>query len=489
MIPYSAGRRRTRGPPARFLPCGCQDRRAPAALPSQAPAPAPSRRSSRSVLAVPGQPPGRVPAGARRPAMTRCSWRSGQTARTPGNRQAVRPRTGLRCRTGRRCTGRRCTAPGLPPDRTARPWAPAPGRTVPGRPAQVLVRARTGQVPAVRLGTAPAQVPLARIPAGRAATVAPGHKLAARAGVPVRHQASQDRAGRPMAAPLRTGPPRTGRARPDPDRVPRGRSTPGRTGIQAPARPAPPPVATRGPAPHAAVPAGPVPVLGSSVPDTPVPGPDTPVPDTRVAPDTPVLAARRPARTDPGQVRTRTALAAAGRRILARAGRAGAPDAAGPGAADSGGRAEGVAPWGAAWDGQRPASRLGDAARAGRPIRGRTLPACRYAAGIRALAACRAPAGRATALAGCPRGGAVRVPCRSHRLDSRGQQDRRRLPGKRPAGKRPGPRRPRHWPGRACLGQARCPDDSPGTSWKHRAALATPKTSVGRQRLPDRADA
>jgi len=476
-ILYSAGRRRTRGPPpASFRSRGRQDRMAP-------PAPAPARRSSRSGRAVPGQLASRVPAGARRPAMIRCSAGRGRTARVPGGRLAARPRTGLRC-----YTGRRCTAPDRPPDRRPRAWAPGPGRAVPGRPAQVLARARTGRGLAARPRTgpgrsrlAPAQVPLARIRAGRMATVAPGHRHPVLAGVPVRRRASQDRAGRPIAAR-----PRTGRARPDPGqaaRLPAGPvPTPGRAGTPMPARSAPLPVATRKPAPPAAaVPAGPAPVRGSSVPDTPVPAdsPGTPVPDTRAARDTPVPAARRPdlpgrpARPDPGRVRTRTVPAAAGRRTLPRAGRAGAPGAAGPGAADLGESAAGEGPSAGALDGQRPASRPGDAARAGRSPRSRTLPACLNVAGIQAGAACRAPAGRATALAACPRGGAVRVPCRSRSLGSRDQPGRRRLPGKSPAGKRPVPRRQRRSLGPACLGQARCPDDSPGTSWKHRAALAT----------------
>jgi syndecan 1 len=460
------------------------------------PVPTPTRCSSRSGRAGPGQLASRVPAGARRPAMIRCSAGRGRTARAAAGRQPARTRTGLRC-----CTGRRCTAPARPPDRRPLAWAPGPGRVVPGRPAQVLARARTGQGPAVRPRTgparsrlAPAQVPLARIRAGRTAMVAPGHRDPALAGVPVRHRASQDRAGRPIAAR-----PRTGRARPDPGqaaRLPAGQvPTPGRAGTPMPARSAPLPVATRKPAPPAAaVPAGLVPVRGSSVPDIPVPAdsPGTPVPDTRAARDTQVLAARRPdlpGRPDPGRVRTRTVPAAAGRRTLRRAGRAGAPGAAGPGAADPGESAAGEGPPGGAADGQRPASRPGDAARAGRSPRSRTLPACLNVAGIQAGGACRAPAVRAAARAACPRGGAVRVPCRSRSPGSRDPPGRRRLPGKSPAGKRPVPRRQRRSLGPACLGQARCPDDSPGTSWKHRAALATPKSSVGRSRPLDRADA
>jgi hypothetical protein len=478
-ILYPAGWRQTRGPPpASCRPYGRQDRVVPAVRPSLVPAPHPRpariQCSSRSGRAVPGQLPSQAPAEARRPATTRCSAGSGRTARPPGGRQAVRHRTGLCC-----CTGRRRTASGRLPGRTPRPWAPGPDRTAPGWPAQALVRARMGQVLAAwkrtglaRSRLAPAQVPLARNPAGRAATVAPARRHPDLAEVPARYLASQDPAGRGrpdpgQAARLPAGP------------VPRWPPTPGRTGIPVAARSAPPPVATRAPAHHAAVPAGPVPVRESAVPETPVPaaGPGTPVPGTRVAVDRPAPAARRPARRDPGpaRVRRRTArAAAAGRRIPRGAARAGASGAAGPDGAGPGEPAVGGLPSGAAVDGQRLASRPRDAARAGRPTRGRALPACPNVAGSRAWAACRAPAGRATALAAGPRGGAVRVPCRSRSPGSWDQRGTRQLPGRSPAGKCPAPRRQRRWPGPACPGQARCPDDSPGTSWTHRAALATP---------------
>jgi hypothetical protein len=245
------------------------------------------------------------------------------------------------------------------------------------------------------------------------------------------------------------------------------------------ARSAPLPAATRAPT----VPAGPAPARGSPGPAGPAPAADlgTPVRGIRLAVDTRARARRRPVRgdrpawPDPDlpRVRTRTARGAAGRRTPRAAGRGVAPGAAGPDAAGPGEPAAGGNPSGAAVDGQRPASRPRDAARAGRPTRGRTLPACPNAAGTRAWAACRAPAWRASALAACPRAGAVRDPCRSRSPGNRGQRGRHRLPGRSPAGKRPCQRRQRRWPGRACLGQARCPDDSPGTSWTHRAALAT----------------
>ena len=476
-ILYRVGRRRTRVPglpPASCRRCGHQGRTVAAARSSRAPGsarlPATTRCSSRAGQAVLGRPPSRPPAEDRPPARLRCSAGSGRTGRPPGDRRAARPRRGLYCR-----TGRQRTAPDPPPGRMARPWAPVPGRTVPGRPARVLVRGRTGQVLAARRRTGLARTRQARgrglpvrIPAGQTATAAPDHSRPAQAAVPVRRPASPDRTGRAR--------------RPDPGQavrllvalVPRRAATPGRTGIPAPAHSAPW-AAIRARAPRTAGPGGPVPARGSSVPDTPVAAgsPGIPVPGSpRVAVDTPARARRpgpgnRPARPDPAR-------AAAGRRIPRGADREGAPGAAGPGAADPGEPAVDEGLPGADGAAPRLASRPRDAAKAGRPIRDRALPASPNVAGTRAWAACRAPAGPATVLAACPRDAAARAPGRSRSPGNQGQRDRRRPPGRSPAGKRPCWRRRRRRLHRACLGQARCPDDSPGTSWTQRCGARYP---------------
>jgi hypothetical protein len=284
------------------------------------------------------------------------------------------------------------------------------------------------------------------------------------AAVPARHLASQDRAGRARAAQRRTG-----LDRPGPGRAARhvaDRPTPERTGIPLAARRVPLAAATRPPARLAAVPGGPGQAGGG-----PGPARGSSVPDTRVAPDTQAPAAPPRGRPDPGLGLVRKAPAAARRRTPWGAARGVVPSAAGPGAAGPGEPAAGAGWWDVPAGGQRPASRPRDAARV---IPGRTLPACLNGAGSRAWAPCPAPAGCVTVQAACPRGGGGHVPCRSRSPGSRDQRDRRRPPGKSPAGRRPAPRRQRRWPCRACLGQARCPDDSPGTSWTHRAALATP---------------
>jgi hypothetical protein len=390
-------------------------------------------------------------------------------ARASAGRQAVRHRTGWRCR----------TASGQAPGRTARRWAPGPGRTDPGqtdlgRPALALGPGRTGRVPAVRRRTDPARTRLvpagvlpARILAVLATTAARDRRHPAVAEVPARHLASQDLAGRARAARRRTGPHRPGLYRPGPCRAarhPAGRPTPERAGVPLAARRVPLAAATRPRARLAAVPAGPARARG---------GPWPARGSTRVAPDTRAPAAPLRGRPDPGLVlvRTRKAPAAARRRIPPGAARAVVPSAAGPGAAGPGEPAAGGGWQDVPAGGQRPASRPLDAARV---ILGRTLPACLNVAGSRAWAACHAPAGCVTVRAAGPRGGGVHVPCRSRSPGSRDQRDRRRPPGKNPAGRRLCPRRQRRWPCRAFLGQARCPDDSPGTSWTHRAALATP---------------
>jgi hypothetical protein len=272
-----------------------------------------------------------------------------------------------------------------------------------------------------------------------------------------------------MAAPRHTGlhRPGPGRAAQRPaDLASRWRPTPERTGVPLAARRVPLSAATRSPA-RLAVPACRVTARGRAGPAR-----RSSAPDTRVARDTRAPAAPRRGRPGPGLalVRTRKAPDAARRRNQQGAARAVAPSAAARGAAGQGEPAAGEGWWVVAVGGQRPASRPRDAARA---IPGRTPPACLNVADSRAWAACPAPAGCA-ALAACPRGGAAHVPCGSRSPGSQDQRGRRRLPGKSPAGRRLCPRRQRRWPCRACLGQARCPDDSPGTSWTHRAALATP---------------
>ena len=471
-------------PPASCRSSGLRGRTVAAARSSPVPArarpPATARRSGR---VIPGQVSSRVPVAARRPATIRCSADCGRTDRMPADHRAALPRTVRRRRTVRPRSDRPHTGD-QPPDRTARPWASLPGRTAPGHSAPVLVPARTGQartdpVPAVqpRTGLARSRLALdqdllARIPAGRPDTVAPGRRQSALAAVRARPRASPARTG-----PLAAAQPRTGRGRhPGRDRAARGPRwwppTPGRTGIREPADPAPLPVASQGPAPQAPAPVGPVPAGGSPVPGTPGPAdgrdardPDSPGPDTRA----PARRARRGQHPDADPVRSDT-VPAAGRRSPPAAGRAGAPGAADRGRGRPAGGGDRL---GAAGGGQRPASRPRDAARAGRSIRDRTPPACPTGAGTRAWAACRAPAGFASARAACPRGVAARGLWRSRSPGSRDQPGRRRLPGTRRVGRRRGPRRRRRRPGRACLGQARCPDDSPGTSWTKRAAFAT----------------
>jgi hypothetical protein len=462
--------------------------------PGRARRPATARRSGR---VIPGQVSSRVPAAARGPATIRCSAGCGRTDRVSADHRAALPRTvrprsdwprsdwprsdwprsDWHCRTVRPRSDRPHTGD-QPPDRTARPWASRPGRTPPGHSAPVRTgQARTDPVPAVQPRTGPARIRLAlaqdllaRIPAGRPDTVAPGRRQSALAAV--RARPSQTRTGLPAAAQ-----PRTGRGyHPGRDRAARGPRrwppTPGRTGIREPAGPAPLPVASQAAAPQAPAPVGLVPAGGSPVPGTPGPAdgrdardPNSPDPDIRA----PARRARRGQHPDAGPVRSDT-VPAAGRKSPPAAGRAEAPGAADPGRGRLAGGGDRL---GAAGGGQRPASRPRDAARAGRSIRDRTPPACPTGAGTRAWAACRAPAGFASARAACPPGGAARGLWRSCSPGSRDQRGRRRLPGTRRVGRRRGPRRWRRWPGRACLGQARCPDDSPGTSWTKRAAFAT----------------
>jgi hypothetical protein len=487
--------------PARSRCCGHRARRqvqVPSPVPAQAPQPAtiPHCAGRRR---IPDPPPamtrwfwGWHPAAARRPARSRCSAGWGGPPQQTGNRPAglprtvrprkvqprtVQPRTVRHRRTGRRHRWGRRTAAA----RTARPCAFRLGQTVPGRPALVLVLvpagpARTAKALAARRRTGlagtrlvPVRDFLGRTQPGRQPTVAPGLGRPAPAAVPVRRLASQARTGPPTAAP-----PRTVRGRHDQQRrlaphlvarvLARRPPSPVRTGIRMPAHSGPLPVASRAPARRAPVPVCPVPVRGKPAPDTPVPAdsqgglvPDNPALDTQAqAP----RQSGRSARPDQGPVDTARALAH--RRIPRAGARGGAP-----GAADlvqvrpaGGGDRSGVA-----GDGQRRAWSPRDAARAGRKSRDRTRPAWSCGAGIRALAACRrAPAGSVTVLAVCPQGGDGRAPCCLHSPGSRGQRDRRLLPGRRLAGKRRAPRRRRPWPGRTCLGQARCPDDSPGTS-------------------------
>ncbi len=228
----SAGWRRIPDPP----PASCRssarrDRPVPGARPNPAPASAQRRATTqRSGPVAPGQAPSRVPAVARRLATTRCAAGSGRTARPPADRRAALPRTDPGCRTVRvrqHRWGRRRTAVDRLSDRSARPWAPRPGRMVPGQPAPVLAPAHTGQartaqartgrilVARPRTGLARirlvsdlgplAQDRLVRMPAVRPATVVPGRSHPALAVALVRHLASQARTGPPTTAQPGTG--------------------------------------------------------------------------------------------------------------------------------------------------------------------------------------------------------------------------------------------------------------------------------------------
>jgi hypothetical protein len=409
-------------PPASCRSSGLRGRTVAVARSSPVPArarrPATARRSGR---VIPGQVSSRVPAAARRPATIRCSAGRGRTDRVSADHRAALPRTvrprsdwprsdwprsDWHCRTVRPRSDRPHTGD-QPPDRTARPWASLPGRTAPGHSAPVLVPVRTGQartdpVPAVqprtghaRIRLALAQDLLARIPAGRPDTVAPGRRQSALVAVRARPRASQARTG-----PLAAAQPRTGRGRhPGRDRAARGprRSppTPGPTGIREPADPAPLPVASQAPAPQAPAPVGPVPAGGSPVPGTPGPAdgrdardPDSPDPDTRA----PARRARRGQHPDADPVRSDT-VPAAGRRSPPAAGRAGAP-----GAADRG--------RGPAGRGRGPAGRG----------RGRPTPGIASSGRCQGLsvdpgsyAACLPDRGGYPGLGGMPRSGRVRV--------------------------------------------------------------------------------
>jgi hypothetical protein len=159
-----------------------------------------------------------------------------------------------------------------------------------------------------------------------------------------------------------------------------------------PARSAPLPVASRVPLPHALDPVGPAPARGSPVPDTPAPADgqeapalNSPAPDTQAP-------ARRPDRTalpdqnvdvDADLDLVRTYMAPAARRTPRAVARAGAPGVADPDQGQDQPGGGGDLP-GVAGDGQRPASRLRDAAKVCRPNQDRTPPACPTAAGIRA---------------------------------------------------------------------------------------------------------
>jgi hypothetical protein len=213
-------------PPASCRSSARRDRTVPGARPSLAPASARRRATTqRSGPVAPGQAPSRVPAGARRPATTRCAAGSGRTARPPADRRAALPRTDPGCRTVRvrqHRWGRRRTAVDRLSDRSARPWAPRPGRTVPGQPSLVLAPPRTGQARTGRVLVARPRTGLARIrlvsdlgplaqdrlvrmPAVRPATVVPGRSHPALAVALVRHLASQARTGPPTTAQPGTG--------------------------------------------------------------------------------------------------------------------------------------------------------------------------------------------------------------------------------------------------------------------------------------------
>jgi hypothetical protein len=305
---------------------------------------------------------------ARQPARIPCSVGSDRTARASADR-----------RTGRRRWDPPCTVPGqTAPDRKGLAPSARAGRD-PARAGRDPARA--GRDPAragrdlPRLGTGPgrsqparAQDPVARIPAGLAvAMVAPAPGGCPAPGlVPGRRLPSRARTGQPTAAAPRTVPGRLDQVRAVPDPT-----TPDPAGSPAPAQ------------------AGPVPGLGSLVPDTPGPAgnPDVLAPDTPdvLAPSNPGVLApsnqargvRHPgrrARPVPVLARRRTAQGRADRRGPRAAGRAAARSAAAL-ALGQGHRAGDAGPQDVAEGGLRPAWRPRDAARAGQPTPGRTPPA------------------------------------------------------------------------------------------------------------------
>jgi hypothetical protein len=155
-----------------------------------------------------------------------------------------------------------------------------------------------------------------------------------------------------------------------------------------------------------------------------------------------------------------------GRSTRRRAGRA-----RNPAVADQAAPAGGAVPRGAGGDGLLRAWRPRDAARAGRLILGPVPPGGPPVTGNQALAGRCAPAAVAVAVdqaAGRRAAGARGLP---HSPGIRDRRGRRSPPGRSHAGMRR-ERRQRHLAGRTCLCRARCPDDSPGTSWSQRVALA-----------------
>lgn len=250
-----------------------------------------------------------------------------------------------------------------------------------------------------------------------------------------------------------------------------------------PARSVPLLTASREPARRPPAPGGPAPALGN-------PGPRTPGPDSRESPDPAAGPAGQAAVRRKGQVAGRRAAPRApGGRRSHRAVRHAAvrPDAAARETTVLGRTAGGESLPGAASAVRRRASRRQDAARAGRPIPGHTLPDGLTGAN-KTLAAYRGPSADAADQAAGQLGGAWHARGRSNNPGSQGRRGRRLLPDTGRPGTRRCRRRLRHWPGRVCLCQASRPDDSPATSWTRRGRSPPHPSSVGRTRLSDRAD-
>jgi hypothetical protein len=479
-------------PPATIRCCGYRARRlvrGPSPVPARLPRP-PRARPRAGRGRIPDPPPARIPwfwgwapAAARPPATIRCSAGPDRTAR-PGDRRAGLPRTVRRRRAGRRHRhDRPCTAVA----HMARPWASRPGRTVPGWTVPGLAQVRadpactaqdlagpnlTGPDPAARPRTGPAGIRLVRVQRHLArtraarwpATAAPGRGRPAPIAVPGRHRASRARTGSPptaaraRAVPACTAPgrhPVPGRRRSQGRFPGRGRHpgrhqaapvparrvpSPGRTGSRAPTRSARRPVASHGPPARALDPAGLAAVRESPVPDAPVPADSQEV----LGADSRALGTRAPRSRAAGRG-VRPDLAGTARLPVGRrtplAGDRGEPSGAADLARVQGQPGVGGDRPDVAGGGRRPASRPRGAASADRRLRGRTRPVCPCAAGIRAWARCRAPAGAASAPAACPRGGGARAPGRSSSPGSRGRRGRRQVPGTRLAGTRRDSRR------------------------------------------------
>jgi hypothetical protein len=316
-----------------------------------------------------------------------------------------------------------------------------PARTRPGRPARTPPRGGAARSRCRPGPGTPARSPAARSPAvpflaDRIPTGWPPAAMPApvQVSVPGCHPASQNRTAPPGTdqdqASRQERSPRPGRAAPAP--AARRLPTAGRAGTWPI-----PPIQTRGFAGQDRFPA-----RGSPLPAAPAPDPVTDM----AAP------------AGPG-----------GRSTPPRAVRAANRDAAGQ--AGPGAPAGDAGPRGAAAGGPLPASRPRVAARACRPILGPGPPDARLATRIPAVAGCRVPAASAVDLAAGRRAAGGHAPCLPRSPGSRDRPGRRLLAGRSHAGTHR-ERRQHHLAGRMCLCQARCPDDSPGTSWSQRGALA-----------------